>query len=127
MQGQGKSLGRMGEERAAAYLEGGGYEIVARNYRIRSGEIDIIARKGGILVFVEVKTRRSRTFGGGEESIDQAKQHQIVKTAAHYLQTLPPLERDIRFDVITVQISEGEVWISHIPDAFSTPEGMFYG
>ena len=72
-----KSLGRKGEEVAAAYLEGRGLKIRQRNFRTRDGEIDLIADDGGTLVFLEVKTRTGDTCGSGLESIDQAKQDQL--------------------------------------------------
>ena len=125
MQGRRQRLGRAGEAWAAAYLEREGYEIVARNYRARRGEIDLIARRGDLLVFVEVKTRSSGAFGSGGESVGRAKQARIARVAAHYLGRLPPFDWDVRFDVISIQISEGGVRISHIPDAFTTPEEVF--
>ncbi len=86
---------------------------MAQNYRWRGGEIDLIARDGDCLVFVEVKTRRSHQYGAPEESITSAKQAQIVRTARHYL-ARHPTDLDVRFDVVA--LSQGEARLHR--DAF---------
>ncbi len=114
-----QSLGRWGEECAAAYLRRQGWRIVERNMRTPVGEIDLIARQGRILAFVEVKTRRSAAFGLPQEAVGGRKQRQIIRAAQWYLgpggsQGLQP-----RFDVVAVTAGDQEPCIEHIVDAFS--------
>jgi putative endonuclease len=93
------SRGESAEARAAAFLEGRGLRIVARNYRCKFGEIDIIAQSGATIVFVEVRARSSDTFGGAAESITAAKRKRLLATARHYLAQLG-LDPACRFDVV---------------------------
>jgi putative endonuclease len=90
------------ESLAAQYLEAQGLTLAARNYRCRFGEIDIVAREGDTLVFVEVRRRRSEAFGGAAESITAAKRLRIIKAARHYLGRLrnPP---PCRFDAVLIR------------------------
>ena len=112
-------LGRWGEEAAARYLQNLGYEIVARNLRTEYGELDLVARKAGVLVFVEVKARRSAHFGHPEESVTPAKQEHIVSAAQAYLQT-QPTDTEWRVDVIAVRPRVGEPpEIVHFENALS--------
>lgn len=93
--------GERGEALAAAFLQQQGLAIAARNYRCRFGEIDLIARDGETVVFVEVRSRANDAFGGAAASITGAKQARLLKTARHYLTTLsstPPC----RFDAVLV-------------------------
>ena len=93
--------GREGEERAVGFLQKKGYEILQRNVRYKRGEIDIIARDGDTVVFVEVKSRSSSGFGVPEEAVDRRKQRQLCRLALLYLQKKGWLHRvDCRFDVI---------------------------
>jgi len=114
-------LGEWGEARAVRYLRQRLYRIVATNYSNKCGEIDIIARRGKVLAFVEVKTRRSIAFGSGAEAVTARKQRQIIRTAQLYLQQNPDM-RDLqpRFDVVGVMAEPGReaCSIEHIPDAF---------
>lgn len=112
-------LGRAGEDEAARFLESQGYRVVERNWRTARGEIDIIARRGSTAVFVEVKTRRTSTFGAPEESVTPAKARRIRALAAEYLSGVAePLE--VRFDVLSIDASvqEGPGRMLHIEDAF---------
>ena len=103
------------EERASAYLEQMGYEILLRNYRCKSGEIDLIARDGSWLVFTEVKYRKDAAKGLPEEAVDIRKQQRIYRAAQAFLQRYHvPLDTPCRFDVVAI---EGES-IRHLPDAF---------
>jgi putative endonuclease len=115
-------LGQWGEERAVRYLRQRLYRILATNYSNKCGEVDIIARRGRILAFIEVKTRRSVTFGTGAEAVNARKQRQIIRTAHIYLQQHPKLGAlQPRFDIIAVQVepgSGGQCHIEHIADAF---------
>jgi putative endonuclease len=106
-------IGRAGEDRAAAWYEHNGYEVVARNWRVRAGEIDLIAARPGLVVFCEVKTRSSRRYGAGAEAVDWRKQQRIRTVALHWLAQLGHRVPDIRFDVAqvdaagTVEVIEG--------------------
>ena len=92
--------GEVAEDRACEILKTEGYEIVARNWRCRTGEIDIIARDGPILAFVEVKSRASASFGGPAAAVNRAKQRRIVSAARSFLST-SVCDLPIRFDVVT--------------------------
>ena len=98
-----QNLGRWGEGVAAEYLQGKGYEIVARNLRNPYGEIDLLARQGEVLVFVEFKTRSSRQFGYPEEAVDAAKLEHITAAAEDYLQQESDTAVDWRVDVIAIR------------------------
>jgi len=116
-----RQLGHWGEEQAAAWLRRRAYRIVEQNYRCRFGEIDLIARRGRYLVFVEVKLRKDDRFAQAREFVTPAKQERILKTAQFYLQQLD-CELQPRFDVIEIyapQGAEGNIRIQHLPDAFS--------
>ena len=99
-----QSLGREGEARAAHFLETRGYRIVARNVRADRVEIDLIARRGNLLVFIEVKSRRGSRHGDAAEAVDERKQRRI-RRGAHAWLAANPLEarraRERRFDVVT--------------------------
>lgn len=99
---QKQALGRWGEDAAARYLQERGYEIVARNTRTEFGELDLIARKDGQLVFVEVKARSSGRFGPPEAAVTAAKQEHLIAAAESYLQA-HPAETNWRIDVIAIQ------------------------
>lgn len=99
-------LGRFGEDLAAAQLKREGYHILARNYRNRFGEIDIIAREGRTLCFVEVRTRTEIWHGHPFESISPVKQRTIIRTAQGYLTREDSLDIDARFDVVAVTPQE---------------------
>ncbi|MGQ9826030.1 MAG: YraN family protein [Desulfotomaculales bacterium] len=118
-----RDLGRQGEEAAASYLEERGYRVLARNYRCRFGEIDLIAFDGEVLVFVEVRCRTSGRFGLPEESILWRKKARMRKIASHYLKSClsfpsanPP---PVRFDVLAL-LKEGPspFRVKHIKNAF---------
>ena len=94
--------GEAAEARAADYLARQGLAIVARNYRTRFGEIDLVARDHGTLVFVEVRRRASAACGGAAESVDARKRRRIAAAASQYLARLGS-EPPCRFDVVTLQ------------------------
>ena len=110
--------GQTGEDLAVCYLENQGYTIVERNYRMRIGEIDIIARDGEYLVFVEVKTRRSSRFGSPFEAIDFRKQQQVSKVALAFMTQQRCGEVPVRFDVIAVHLDRSSPRIELIKNAF---------
>lgn len=93
-----QKVGAAAETMAAEYLTARGLRIIQRNFRVRGGEIDLIADHNGILVFVEVRLRSRNDFGGAGASITFTKQQRIILAARHYLQTHG--ERDCRFDCI---------------------------
>ena len=118
-----KSLGKQGEDLAASFLEQKGFTIVCRNYRCRSGEIDIIARKKKLLCFIEVKTRRTRRFGLPQEAVTPAKQYKIGRVAQDFLQRHKLENWPARFDVIAVDFSSGGGIIELIENAFELTRG----
>ncbi len=97
-------LGARGEGAARAYLKSRGYEIVATNFRCRWGEMDIIARDRDCMAFIEVRTRRSYTFGAPQESITHRKQEKLIATAETYLQSCPDPPEAWRIDLIAVHV-----------------------
>ena len=112
--------GRLGEESVCRYLEDKGYRIAARNYRIRGGEIDIIAENGEYLAFVEVKSRKPNSLVNGFEAVNKRKQGLIIRTASDYC-CKNPTELQPRFDIAQVIISSGRVLsIDYITNAFDT-------
>ena len=99
-----RRLGRRGEEIAVAYLRRQGYRILARNWRCAAGELDIVAREGETLAFVEVRTRRGDRFGTPEESITPAKQAKLVELAQTYLQENGLSDENWRIDVVALEM-----------------------
>lgn len=112
------ALGILGEDLACKELERRGYAILARRYRRRGGEIDIIARDGATTVFVEVKTRDGRAFGSGADAVTWTKQRRIVTVALDYLARHRLTERPCRFDVVVVAVGADGVAVEVIPGAF---------
>ncbi len=100
-------LGRWGEDAAAQYLTANGYTILARNIHSAHGEIDIVASKDGLLVFVEVKTRSSHAFAYPEDSVTRRKQAYLLSAAEAYLQAHPESGETWQFDVIAVEGAPG--------------------
>ncbi|PIE59408.1 MAG: YraN family protein [Desulfobulbus propionicus] len=114
-----KRLGKYGEELAARYLQSSGYLIRARNYRLRCGEVDIIAEKDDVIAFVEVKTRTSTRFGTPLDAVDRRKQRQLSRLAAYYLQQNREQDKTARFDVLAIILDqEAEPIIELVADAF---------
>ena len=114
-----RAQGDAAEDRACRHLEGSGMTIVERNFRTRGGEIDIVARKGDLLVFVEVRSREVADFGSPEESVTPAKRRRIVGAARRYLSNVPPSSwREARFDVIAIEGSGEAAALRHYPAAF---------
>ena len=111
-----KATGRAGEDAAVQCLEKMGYTILERNYRLRIGEVDIIARDKEYLVFIEVKTRRSKTFGSPFEAVDTRKQQQIIQVASVYVRGK---EVPVRFDVVAVHLSGQDVRVEVLKNAFT--------
>lgn len=113
-------LGARGEQMVAQWLEAKGFEIVARNYSCRSGEIDIIALKGEILAFVEVKLRNSSYFNLSEV-VGPAKQRKIISAAKLFLLHNRYREHVYRFDIALLEPKEDRFALTYLPNAFSEP------
>ena len=105
---QRQSLGKQGEDLACRELRRRGYAILARRYRTKFGEIDVIARDHGALVFVEVKTRRSAGFGGATAAVGFYKQRRLINMARSYLMGIRGTPPPCRFDVVGVTLAAGE-------------------
>jgi putative endonuclease len=101
-----KELGALGEKLARQHLKRAGYKIVTANYRSLQGEVDIIARHRGCLVFVEVKCRRGTAFGPPEEAVTTAKQKKLVQVGEYYIQHEAPDTREWRIDVVAVELDD---------------------
>ncbi len=99
-----KARGFSGEAMAAHYLQTKGYEVVATNFTVRGGEIDLVARHGELLIFVEVKTRTGVGFGSGDESIGYTKRRHLQNAIERYLYEAGMSDADYRVDVIEVDI-----------------------
>jgi putative endonuclease len=113
------SLGRKGEEVALDFLKKRGYRIIKRNYRCRAGEIDIVAKEGSSLAFVEVKTRQSTYFGLPEEAVSYEKRRHLTRVAWGYLTHHHINEAKCRFDVVSVLMNDhGVKEIRLIKNAF---------
>ena len=111
-------LGKWGEDLAASYLERLGYTILERDWKSGHRDLDIIAREGDIVVFVEVKTRHNRDFTDPEMAVDYQKIRHLQQAANHYIK-FRHIDNDIRFDIITVVGTMDETpSIEHIKDAF---------
>ncbi len=113
-----KELGQKGEELALRFLKKNGYRLIERNYTCKMGEVDIVAREKDILAFIEVKTRKTTTFGPPQMAVDQRKQEQLSRVALHYLKE-KRLERiKARFDVVAILLSPKGPEIELIRNAF---------
>ncbi|MDD5156361.1 MAG: YraN family protein [Candidatus Omnitrophica bacterium] len=116
-------LGNLGEEAALEFLKASGYKILARNYKSKLGEIDIIAADKDTVCFIEVKARASDRFGLPQEALSGFKQRQISKAALGFLKDKKLLEKRARFDVIALTYQKGSPKIELIKDAFElSPE-----
>jgi putative endonuclease len=113
-----QSSGAWGEDLALRYLLRRGYRLLERNYRQRRGEIDLIVRDDEVLVFVEVKLRRSKGFGDPLEAVTARKQATIRSLAEQYLAESQPDFETLRFDVIGILATRSGTHIDHIEDAF---------
>lgn len=94
-----------------------GYKILERNYRHGKSEIDLIAKGEGLLIFVEVKTRSSNTFGFPEEFVSENQQKAIIRAANHYVEEID-WKGDIRFDIMAIIVKQTVMQIEHLKDAF---------
>ena len=119
MQSPSQTLGVLGEELAFHFLKKRGYKVLLRNYESPLGEIDLIAKEKGVLVFIEVKTRSSDAMGSPAESVTHFKRHQIVKAAQYYVKRYGIHQAPCRFDVVSVLMPhDKEPVIEIIENAF---------
>jgi len=118
--------GLQGEEEAARHLKKSGLKILVRRYRCRFGEIDLVAREGETLVFVEVKTRRSADFGDPSLAVTPEKQKHISRVALDYLRRLNHPEIPVRFDIVEVIPSDSRFECNHLRNAFPLSEPYLY-
>ena len=111
-------IGARGEEAAADGYRRRGYRIVARNWRCRVGELDLVAERRGVLVFCEVKSRHGPGFGGGYEAVTRRKQAKLRSLAEAFLQAAGSRPQAIRFDVASVAFDHGRPTVELFEDAF---------
>jgi putative endonuclease len=114
-----QTLGKLGEDLACGELARRGYAVVARRYRLRGGELDIVALDGETLVFVEVKAREGHRFGEAAEAVTAVKRRRIVRLALDYLVRHRLVDRPCRFDVVAVHLDGGKPSIEVYQNAFT--------
>jgi putative endonuclease len=117
-----QQFGRAAEDAAARYLVHDGWTLLGRNVRIGRGELDLIARRGDVLAFVEVKGRRTATYGAPEDAVDGRKRRRVARLAELWLAVRPWAlrgVRDVRFDVVAVDASTRPPVVRHLPGAFT--------
>lgn len=112
-----QSFGKLGEENAATFLREKGYKILQRNYRFKKSEIDLICFYDNLLVFVEVKTRSSKSFGNPESFVSQNQQEAIIRAAEEFMLETG-WEGDIRFDIVAIYKKGHLEELEHFQDAF---------
>jgi putative endonuclease len=113
-----RGFGNEGEDASARFLEANGYVVLARNFRCRYGELDLVAEKNGTICFVEVRMRSTSIWGDPSQTVQGAKQRRVVKSALHYLQAHAIRNRMIRFDVVSVLGRGKDAVVEHLPNAF---------
>jgi putative endonuclease len=118
-----RALGAAGERRAAEFLVARGWRVLARNVRAAGVELDLVATRGRVVAFVEVKTRRSRAAGAPEEAVDFRKRARLARGAAAWLAEHAPRHARARFDVVACEWDGAEGWtIRHLEGAFDAGE-----
>ena len=118
-------LGRIGEKVAARHLMLNGYSILASDWRFGHKDLDLVAMKDGVTVFVEVKTRSTEAFGSPEEAVDINKMRNLISAANAYIRRFG-VEGRVRFDVISVVGTCEPFKVTHIPSAFDPNSLSFY-
>lgn len=118
-----QQFGKKSERLAAEFLKRTGYRILETNYRSKLGEIDIIAREKGTIVFVEVKARNTSRFGSPKGAITPAKQRKISMVALDYLKRSGQTEVSARFDVVAIDTASGKIDIEVVKNAFALAYG----
>ena len=112
------TVGRRGEDLAAAHLEASGYTVIARNWRCRGGELDLVVSDGTTVVFVEVRSRRGDRCGTPLESVHARKRERLARLAHRFLALQPRPEALVRFDVIGVRLDRDPPQLEHVERAF---------
>jgi len=112
------TLGKLGEYLARERLKDLGYRILKTNYRCSLGEVDLVARDGDVLVFVEIKTRKNKSLGQIKEAVNRRKQTQLSKVALAYLKSNNLWGSKARFDVVSIRLIDGKKEIEIIKNAF---------
>ena len=102
-----QQTGRLGEEAVVSIYDGGGYRVVARNWRCRLGELDLVVAGNGLLIFCEVKTRRTASLGPPFEAVTTTKQQRLRRLAEAFISARRPPLRRVRFDVASVTLRDG--------------------
>src|SRR5258708_5522750 len=113
-----QTLGKLGEDLACQELERRGYAILARRYRRRGGELDVVARDGETLVFVEVKAREGHEFGDAAEAVGHLKRRRMTGVALDHMARHRLVDCPCRFDVVAIRLQESEPWIEIYQNAF---------
>lgn len=113
-----RELGARGERVAEGYLKSRGFRVLERNYRSKLGEIDLVCRDKGSIVFVEVKTRTSVLYGDGMAAVGPRKQQKLRRLAQQYLQEHRLESAEARFDVLSVMLVSDEPTVEHVEGAF---------
>jgi putative endonuclease len=111
-------LGRSGEDLAADLYRRLGFTVVERNYTCPAGEIDVIAANGRLVVFCEVKTRRTNRWGEPSEAVNREKRARLRRLAAIWLKERRPGRVEVRFDVVSVIVADGRARVTHLAEAF---------
>ena len=120
--------GELGERAAEKHLRGLGLKFLTRNFRSERGEIDLIFRDGDCLVFIEVKTRSSEAWARPAAAVDARKRRLLSQTALDYLRLIKNPEVKIRFDIVEVLLTDGEVReVRHLPNTFAMSKPYRYG
>ena len=119
-------LGSKGEEAAAAYLQANNFQILERNWRHGKLELDLICMENGTLVFVEVKTRKSASFGGPEGAITSAKRTRLIKCAMHWIHAKKLWNYPARFDVLCLTGNGKNLSMEHYRNAFDFSQALDY-
>lgn len=109
--------GAQAETLACEHLQANGLYLLVRNYRLRTGEIDLIMQDGAVIVFVEVRYRKTKRYGGALASINYEKQKRIIQTASHYLQYHAP-QAQARFDVVAIHHAYELQWLRNAFEAY---------
>jgi putative endonuclease len=112
------ALGRAGEDAALAAYETRGFHLVARNWRCSFGELDLVMHRRGLLVFCEVKTRAGSAFGGAFEAVTREKRARLRRLAQAFLLTERPPHAEVRFDVASAHVRDGQIVVQLFEDAF---------
>jgi putative endonuclease len=111
-------LGKWGENLAVKKIKGLGYKEIVRNYRCPLGEVDLIAREGDTLVFIEIKTRKDKCIGYAKEAVDARKRRQLSKVALAYMKSIECCDVKARFDVIAINLDRDKPQVEVIKNAF---------